>query len=340
MEDLVMNSERKKDRILMVMNYLKDHTDESHEVTIPEILDYLQANGITTTRKGLYDDIRILNEQEFEVQKIRHHYYAHVGFAFDLFELNLLLDLVGSTRFIDAQQTDKLSAKIRHLGSKYQQSSLSKLHPLGKYSARKTELRDSLWTLYELHRAIAERHVVEFQYARSSYLEKTELVAKQQRIRVEPYSLYLHHDQYYWFGHPLDQSEDTVHIYRLSRIRHLKVLEDTQFFLPAKQPEFLPGSQFYEGPAILVQIETHLSILDRLYDVFGNGIHYETFSDQKIKVSIETNDSRGTVNSLIGFGSRIKVTSPESIIQQMRREIQLMHHQYESYNEEELNEGN
>ncbi len=42
------------------MKYLWEKTDEEHPVTLKEIGEYLQQNGIETTRKTLQADINLL----------------------------------------------------------------------------------------------------------------------------------------------------------------------------------------------------------------------------------------------------------------------------------------
>ena len=52
-----MNSQK---RLLLTLKYLWEKTDEEHPATLKEIGEYLQHNGIETTRKTLQADINLL----------------------------------------------------------------------------------------------------------------------------------------------------------------------------------------------------------------------------------------------------------------------------------------
>lgn len=63
-----MNSQK---RLLLTLKYLWEKTDEEHPATLKEIGEYLQQNGIETTRKTLQADINLL--MEFGIDIICNH---------------------------------------------------------------------------------------------------------------------------------------------------------------------------------------------------------------------------------------------------------------------------
>ena len=44
-------------KLLHVMNYLLQNSDEEHPVTVHQMIQYLESNGIAAERKSIYDDI-------------------------------------------------------------------------------------------------------------------------------------------------------------------------------------------------------------------------------------------------------------------------------------------
>lgn len=50
-------SERQKQKLLYIMQYLLERTDEEHAVTAQDIIGYLLENGISAERKSVYADI-------------------------------------------------------------------------------------------------------------------------------------------------------------------------------------------------------------------------------------------------------------------------------------------
>lgn len=49
-----------KGRILAILQYLKNKSDEEHPVTTAEIITYLKDQGYSVTGKNLKDDILVL----------------------------------------------------------------------------------------------------------------------------------------------------------------------------------------------------------------------------------------------------------------------------------------
>lgn len=53
-------SVNQKQKLLFLLDYLRQNTDETHTVTTPQIIDHLAANGIRAERKSIYNDIQTL----------------------------------------------------------------------------------------------------------------------------------------------------------------------------------------------------------------------------------------------------------------------------------------
>ena len=47
-------------KLLHVMNYLLQNSDEEHPITVNQMIQYLESNGIAAERKSIYDDIEAL----------------------------------------------------------------------------------------------------------------------------------------------------------------------------------------------------------------------------------------------------------------------------------------
>ena len=106
-----MNSQK---RLLLTLKYLWEKTDEEHPATLKEIGEYLQHNGIETTRKTLQADIHLLTE--FGIDVICNHSTQnqyHIGErVFEVPEIKLLVDAVQSARFITAKKSKTLIKKL------------------------------------------------------------------------------------------------------------------------------------------------------------------------------------------------------------------------------------
>lgn len=110
-------------KILYLMKILLEETDETHSISMAEMISELNAYGITAERKSLYSDMEGLRQYGMDIireQRDRTFYY-HVGNRqFELAELKLLVDSVQSAKFITAKKSNELIKKIEGLASNYE----------------------------------------------------------------------------------------------------------------------------------------------------------------------------------------------------------------------------
>ena len=95
-------STKQKQKLFYILDYLRSQTDETHVVTTPQIIAYLEANGISAERKSIYNDIQTLNDYGFDIIRIDGPKggYRLLSREFELAEVKLLVDLVQSSKFI------------------------------------------------------------------------------------------------------------------------------------------------------------------------------------------------------------------------------------------------
>ena len=60
-------SSNQKLKLVYLMNIFLERTDETHGITMPEIIDALAAYGISAERKSLYNDIENLRVYGLEL---------------------------------------------------------------------------------------------------------------------------------------------------------------------------------------------------------------------------------------------------------------------------------
>lgn len=110
-----MKNKSNKGRLLFLLRYLQQNTDDQHLVTTPELLSALESAGYPADRKTLYDDIHVLRE-DFDIDIITEKHRGNEYFVgareFGLPELKLLIDAVASSRFISARESRKLIDKL------------------------------------------------------------------------------------------------------------------------------------------------------------------------------------------------------------------------------------
>ena len=120
---------QQKLKILYVMDYLLQQTDEAHPASLTQILDHLAANGVAAERKSLYDDFEALRAWGLDIVCTGHGrgsgYYV-ASRDFELPELKLLVDSVQASKFITHKKTAALIRKIERLCSVHEARALQR----------------------------------------------------------------------------------------------------------------------------------------------------------------------------------------------------------------------
>ena len=102
-------------KLVYLMKILLENTDETHRITMPEIIAALKSYGISAERKSIYSDIESLRVFGLDIigeQRDRVYCY-HIGNRqFELAELKLLVDSIQAAKFITAKKSNVLQPQF------------------------------------------------------------------------------------------------------------------------------------------------------------------------------------------------------------------------------------
>ena len=154
-----------KFKLYRLAQIMQENTDDSHYMTMPEIMKELAKYDITADRKSIYNDLRDLSvlgiEVEGEPDGNRYHYHV-VERPFELPELKLLVDAIQSSKFITERKSNALIKKIEKMVSKYEAMTLQRqVYVSGRI---KTMNESIYYTVDAIHNAISENRKIKFQY--------------------------------------------------------------------------------------------------------------------------------------------------------------------------------
>ena len=105
-----------KNRILHLLKYLQTHSDEDHPVTTAEVRAALAEAGCPVTTETLRSDIEALKEADFDIVINEAAglptSYSFVDRSFDVPELQVLIDAVSSSQFIEQERSRRLVERL------------------------------------------------------------------------------------------------------------------------------------------------------------------------------------------------------------------------------------
>ena len=117
-----MKGKNQKLKLLYLAKIMQEQTDDTHALTMPEIIAELAKYDIAAQRKSIYDDLATLDDLEIEIIKEQEGFrtYYHCGYRdFEIAELKFLVDAIQSSKFISEKKTEELIKKLEKSLSLY-----------------------------------------------------------------------------------------------------------------------------------------------------------------------------------------------------------------------------
>ena len=208
-------SSGQKLKLLYLIKMLRENTDENHPMSTPDIIKYLENQGIHAERKSIYNDMECLADFGYDVVQVQSRlgggYYLGSR-EFELPELKLLVDAVQSSRFITTKKSRELIRKLEQIAGKNDAGKLQRqVYVAGRV---KTENESIYYSIDAIHRAIQENKQISFVYL--DWNLKKQLVPRPNGNKcVSPWALIWREENYYLAAY--DSEDRVIKHYRVDR---------------------------------------------------------------------------------------------------------------------------
>ncbi len=318
-------------KLLYLLKIFMEKTDETHSLTMPEIISSLSAYGITAERKSLYHDIELLRQYGVDIIGFSGNktYYYHIGSRqFELAELKLLVDSVQSAKFITAKKSRELIHKITSLASIHEAAQLDRQVYM---TARvKTDNEKIYYNVDLIHHAIHTNSQISFQYFQWDVKKQPVLKKQGAFYTASPWALTWDDEKYYMIA------------YDSSIIKHFRVDKMLNLSLNEKQREGreLFAHQFdmslyskkvfgmFTGKETLVTLRCRNTMAGVIIDRFGSDLAFFPDGEEYFLVKVNVAVSRQFIAWVISLGEDVCITAPENILEQMQQETRRLMQQY------------
>lgn len=306
-------SEKQKLKLLYIMQFLMERTDEDHTVTTQDIIAHLATNGITAERKSIYNDIDQLIDFGMDIIKIKERpggYYL-ASRQFELAELKLLVDAVQASKFITPKKSNELIKKLESLCSKPHAKQLQR--QVVVTNRNKAVNENIYYNVDIIYNAIAANSKIRFQYFEWNVHKEMHLRRDGEFYEVSPWLLSWDDENYYLIAH--DTRSGEIRHYRVDKMLKLDIIDmprdgKEQFadFDVASYSKKTFGMFAGEEETVTLYCDSRLTgvIIDR----FGKDVAMRRLDDTHIRVRIDVAVSRQFFGWITGLGSGIQIESP------------------------------
>lgn len=314
-------SEGQKLKLLYIVKFLEESTDESHPMTTAELISRLSAEGISCERKTIYADIAALIDFGYDIIQVSNRrgggYYL-ASRDFELAELKLLVDAVQSSRFITTKKSRELIKKLEYIAGKYDAGKLQRqVYVAGRI---KTENEGIYYNIDNLHRAIQENKQIAFTYLEWNLQKK--LVARGETRTVSPWALIWRDENYYLVAY--ETAEAKLKHYRVDKVGSVEVLDSKREGL--EQFEQLDIAAYsnktfgmYSGEEETVTMQFSKKLVGVVLDRFGKDVDLRSVDEETFRVRAKVSVSGQFFGWLCGIGEDARIVAPQKTAEAYRR---------------------
>ena len=321
-------SENQKRKLLALKRVFEQSTDESHSITMQEILKRLEALGIQSERKSVYSDIECLTEDGMDIvwQRRRPGGYYLASRLFELPELKLLVDAVQSSKFLSQRKSLELIGKLEQLASNYEAVQLRRQVVV---SGRIKTMNESIYyNVDRIHDAISRNSQISFRYFDWG-------VDRQKHYRpgpyvASPYALCWADENYYLIAH--SQRHGITH-YRVDKMASIAltgepraVTEETRSLNLADYSKAV--FSMFSGSVQQVRMRFDNTLAGVVIDRFGRDSLLVPDGASHFIFTADIAVSPTFLSWIIGFGAKARILSPESVADQCRALLEETLRQY------------
>lgn len=306
-----------KGRILFLLNYLMNNTDEENELTTSQLCEIYQEHGFGGYRKTVKSDAQALQDAGFNVEihsdKGQADTYCYIEKNdFDAAEIKMLLDAVAAARFLSDEKCAQLTEKLLGLTCSarsdimLQEGRPSRIHKKGNLLFQVVDI---------IEQAIKYKLKVRFQYYDYDLNVNKILHNDGEVYSFSPYSFKWEQDRYYILG-IVDKRPGKINPFRVDLICNVELTDEEIVPPPA---DYVPAEysnkvfKMYGGNTADVVMEADGKLIKKFVDRFGDGFHSEALPDNRFRATVTVETSPTFYSWIFQYNGKINIVSPEPV---------------------------
>ena len=305
---------------------------ENEHSTIEEAEEALAADKYDKLKLIVFDSSKGNSSRGFYYQPRRYN-QEHI---------RLLAETVYTARFLSEKDTEALSSFICGFVSEHQARAIT--HDAFLIDRVKTNNKNITAIIRIIDDAMAkelggERHKPEqisFKYLKSSINDLSQQVERRQgeRYTVSPYKLLINDGNYYMLAY--DGCKKQLRTYRVDRMKDVRLTglprEGAAAFSEIDLKSLTKRRfSMFGGKTELVQMRFVSSLLDAVIEKLGkNGVRYRKLDEHHFSVTANIDISDQFFGWVLGFGKKVQIQSPQSVVDKFKAYIDGIRIQYKT----------
>ena len=316
---------------MLILEILKEYSDQEHRLTQQEIIRLLKSNyDMVCDRRSVKNNVVCLRELGYEISMEDGYYLLER--EFDDVELRMLIDSVLFAKFLTQKQAKTLIEKLKSIGNKYFSAKVN--HIINLPELRHGYNKQLMYVLDTINEAISQHKKISFVY--NQYGSDFKLHPKrEEKYIVNPYQMVANNGFYYLIGN-YDKYDDISH-YRLDKMTCVEMLTEKvkqqNQVMGLEQGLNLPkhmAEHIYRcsGGSVTSNMLVDETIIGELVDWFGNDFYViKKRQNNQVLVRLRCNEQAFFYWTL-QYGPYVEVLEPVSLRRKIAEAVSEMNEKY------------
>lgn len=325
-----------KNRALALYKVLIKYTDEQHQISMQDILVYMEAEGHFCSEDSILRYIKQLRK-ELGVDVIsgrgRNARYFIGDRLLEKEEMKLIIDSVNASNFIEKSIATKMIDKLKSTMSTYDSEELDR-SVLG-INIAKAENTKILYNVNLIQEALSKGVQISFDYM--GWDKNKKLVKKsERRYSMNPWALIWANDRYYLYGYDVRETEGILseRNYRVDKLANIQLSdiprEGKRQFRSFNANTYVSRRMgMFSGKEQAITVRVQESLVGPFIDQFGKRITISEEAEGMLLVTFNAVASVILLGWLLGLKS-VEVVAPQNVREDI---IDLLQHNMNFYKE-------
>ena len=316
-----MRGKNQKLKLLYLAKIMQEQTDDTHFLSMSQIIAELAKYDIEAQRKSIYDDLAALDDFGIEIikEQIGFRTYYHCGNRdFEIAELKILVDAIQSSKFITEKKTRELIKKLEKNVSTYDSKMLDREV---KVTGRVKNMNESIYYAIDaIHTAISDNKAIRFKYFSWNVKGEEEYRRDGAFYEVSPWALHFDDERYYLIG--FDHEKKEMRHFRVDKMRNVEVTDlkrkgKTEFNKQDKAKYNEQYFRMYGGNFETVILKCKNEMANVIIDQFGKDVKLLREDDEHFSVRVNVAVSSQFLSWVIALDGNVIIDGPDKVIQEM-----------------------
>ena len=316
---------------MLILEILKEYSDQEHRLTQQEIIRLLKSNyDMDCDRRSVKNNVMCLKELGYEISMEDGYYLLER--EFDDAELRMLIDSVLFSKNLTQKQAKTLIEKLKGMGNRYFSAKVNHVSNLPEL--HHGDNKQLMYVLDTINEAISQHKKISFVY--NKYGSDFKLHPKrEEKYVVNPYQMVANNGFYYLIGNY--DKYDVISHYRLDKMTCVEML--TEKVKPQNQVTGLEHGlnlpkhmaehiHMFSGESVAINMLVDETIISELVDWFGNDFYViEKRRNNQVLVRLKCNEQAFFYWAL-QYGPYVEVLEPVSLRSKIAEAVSEMNEKY------------